>query len=100
MSRNLYEYIAFEHKPSKDEVLKAVNNEIRWEAFISSQHQIGLVARDIAETMDSDWELYEDDDHVYLVIRRYQSEEWEITKVSVRYIRKFDDEQIDLDDLD
>lgn len=95
-----YEYVVFFDEPSKKEVLEVVDDETQWNLFSSEENLIGYVAREIAESKASDWELYDEDDYVYLVIRQEQSEEWEITKVCVQYIRMFDDEQIDLDDLD
>lgn len=100
VSGNLFEYIVFFDEPSKEEVLEAVNDEGQWELFNSKEDKLHYVAKDIAETNASNWELYDEDDYVYIAAREYDSQEWELNKISVYYIRDFNDEQIDLDDLD
>ena len=100
MSGNLFEYIVFFDEPSKDEVLEAVNDEGKWELFRSKQDKLYYVAKDIMETNFSDWELYDEGDSAYIVTREYRSQEWELNKISIYYIIAFDDEQIELEDLD
>ncbi len=100
MSGNLFEYIVFFDEPSRDEVLEAVSDEGKWELFNSKEDKLHYVAKDIMETKFSDWELYDEGDSAYIVTREYHSQEWEINKISIYYIIAFDDEYIELNDLD
>ncbi|RDE72695.1 hypothetical protein DPV93_05285 [Haemophilus sputorum] len=77
-----YEYIYFDDEPTKEEVLEAISN-CEWKCFKSSGFDLGWVAKGILEEKYNDWEMWDEDDTVYLVVREFNDDYWELHKVSI-----------------
>ncbi|VEI47012.1 Uncharacterised protein [Actinobacillus equuli] len=100
MEKCLYEYIAafeFDDEPTKDDVLKIIS-EGSWDLFKCQKMLLGYVAQEILEEKYSDWEMYDEDESVYLIVRKYGDEEWELHKATIQYRLYVDTEEIYFDD--
>lgn len=92
-----YEYIRFDNEPTKEDVLEAISKE-KWITFKSYSCCLDLVAEDILMQKYNDWKMYDEDDVVYLVVRKFEDDYWELHKVSICYSISTSSEEIDFDD--
>lgn len=99
MEMELYEYIAIfeDEEPTKEEVIKAITEE-SWGLFKCLKMILDNVAQRILEEKYNDWEMYDEDESVYLIIRKYGDEEWELHKATIQYRLYVDTEEIYFDD--
>ena len=95
-----YEYIAIhglDDEPTKEDVMKAIAEE-DWTSFRCLKMILADVAKRILEKKHNDWEMWDEDEYVYLIVRKYGTEEWELHKATIQYVMCIDTEQIYLDD--
>ncbi|AKO45043.1 hypothetical protein [[Haemophilus] ducreyi] len=101
MKVELYEYIAVfeDDEPTKDKCLEIVADKREW-TFFSYHISTSLeeIAQKILEARYNNWEMWDEDDYVYLIVRKYGDEEWELHKATIQYRLYVDTEEIYFDD--
>ncbi|MDY2946568.1 MAG: hypothetical protein SOS93_01770 [Mannheimia varigena] len=93
----LYEYICFDNEPNKEDVLEAISKD-KWITFKSYSCCLDLVAQNILMEKHSDWEMYDENDVVYLVVRKFEDDYWELHEVSICYSISTSSKEIYFDD--
>lgn len=91
----LYEYIAIfeDEEPTKEDVIKLIAEE-DWELFKCQEMILACIAERILEEKYDDWEMWDEDSCVYLIVRKYGAEEWELHKATIQYRLCVDTEEI------
>lgn len=83
----MYEYIKLEvfGEPTKEEVQEALK-EGNWDLYKSQWDDLEYVAEDILEAKHSDWEIYDEDEVAYLILRKQGEKVFEVVAVNVYWI--------------
>lgn len=83
----MYEYIKLEvfGEPTKEEVQEALK-EGNWDLYISQWDDLEYVAEDILEAKHSDWEIYDEDEVAYLILRKLGEKAFKVVAVNVYWI--------------
>lgn len=95
----LYEYIAIfkDEVPTKDDVIKLIT-ETHWNLFECPRMILNSVAERILEEKYNDWAMWDEDSCVYLAVRKFATEEWELHKATIQYRLCVDTEEIFFDE--
>lgn len=80
----MYEYIKLEAfgEPTKEEVQEALK-EGDWCLYKSHWDDLEDVAGDILEEKHSDWEIYDEDEVTYLILRKLGEKAFKVVAVNV-----------------
>ncbi|AJE07767.1 hypothetical protein [Mannheimia haemolytica] len=94
-----YEYIKLDvlDEPTKEEVQEALKQGC-WVMYDSTYNYLDRVAEDILEVKHSDWETYDEDETVYLIVREYGKQEFEVVAVSLYFLFRASSETIFTED--
>ncbi|MDG6895062.1 hypothetical protein [Volucribacter amazonae] len=83
-----YEYIVLwdliDDTPEVEEILKEIEGK-QWTSFKSNSSTLFLVAEQILEKNHDEWEIYDEDDGVFIVVKENNSDYWELHRVSIVY---------------
>ncbi|MDG6895063.1 hypothetical protein [Volucribacter amazonae] len=82
-----YEYIAlskWNDTPTKEEFLEKIENGY-WYKFFSNASQLDLVAEQILEENYIDWDLYDENEDIYIAVKENNSDYWELFLVRAIY---------------
>lgn len=83
----MYEYIKLEvlGEPSKEEVQEALAVG-DWTLYATRWDSLEDVAADILESKYSDWEIYDEDEVAYLILKEQGKEEFEVIAVNLYFV--------------
>ncbi|QGM80688.1 hypothetical protein [Otariodibacter oris] len=80
----------FDKKPTKEDILKALSDgEDEWfDSFVAEVgFDSGAIAKEILEDQYAAWEMYQEDESIYIVvINPNKEDEYHVHRVSVGYV--------------